>query len=91
MSLHLISVFCIICSSGRETGDHVLRLITEYLKLVIYYHGLTKFLYDFFRVKKANISYKGPGQMPRESEIRDLKIFVGKQVLNLKHAFDCKT
>lgn len=37
--------------------------------------GVTK---EKVKVRKAPVSYKSPGQLPREREVRDLKIYVGK-------------
>jgi hypothetical protein len=31
------------------------------------------------KVRKSTVSYKNHGQMPREAEVRDLKIYVGKR------------
>jgi len=33
------------------------------------------------KVRKANVAYKNPSQMPRERDIDNLKIFVGKSEL----------
>ena len=35
-----------------------------------------------FRVRKSNISYKTISHLPNEAEVRELKLFVGKYVLD---------
>ncbi len=32
------------------------------------------------KIRKAPVSYKSAGQLPRESEVKQLKIYVGKSV-----------
>jgi hypothetical protein len=34
------------------------------------------------KVRKAPVSYRSPGQLPREPEVKQLKIYVGKKVLS---------
>ena len=33
------------------------------------------------KVRKSTVSYKSHGQMPREAEVKELKIYVGKFLL----------
>ena len=35
-----------------------------------------------FRVRKSNISYKTISHLPNEAEVRELKLFVGKYLLD---------
>ena len=36
------------------------------------------------KVRKAPVSYRSAGQLPRESEVKELKIYVGKLGFSLK-------
>ena len=38
---------------------------------------------EHVKTRKAPVSYKSPGQLPRESEVRQLKIYVGKLAWSL--------
>lgn len=33
---------------------------------------------SYFRVRKSNVSYKSVGQLPKEPELKELKLYVGK-------------
>lgn len=39
---------------------------------------------DTEKLRKSTVSYKGVSQMPRENEVKELKLYVGKIFLSVK-------
>ena len=49
------------------------------------------FFSNFFsRIRKSNVSYRNMSHMPQESEVRELKIYVGKFIINFYYELLCE-
>lgn len=62
-----------LLSIVRSTDEHSVGLI--YIAITLLSSSLQK---TTEKVRKAPVSYRSAGQLPRESEVKQLKIYVGE-------------